>query len=130
MTKKAAWDKIEEFKGETNYFSGCLKLDDMKDMLRNRMQFGEAEAEVILAALTIAGAKFQEDEKEVSEAWKKEKARKAKKAEQFGEEMDRAIADGDDDGFDKAYSAAFGYMGAKERSAYFRRYLESRKGRA
>lgn len=130
MTKKAAWEQIEKFKGETNYFSGSIKLDDMRDMLRYRMQFGEAETEVILAALTIAGAKFQEEEKEVSEAWKKEKARKAKKAEQFGAEMDQAIADGDDERFDKAYKAAFSCMNAKERSVYFWKYLESRKGRA
>lgn len=80
MTKKAAWEQIEKFKDETNYFSGSIKLDDMRDMLRYRMQFGEAETEVILAALTIAGAKFQEEEKEVSEAWKKEKAPQGKKS--------------------------------------------------
>ena len=131
MTKKAAWELIEKFKDETNYFSGCIKLDDMKDMLRNRMQFGEAETEVILAALTIAGAKFQDgEEKEVSEAWKKEKARKARKAERLGKEMDQALENTDDEGFQKAYQTAQSYMTGKERSIYFRKYLDSRKRRA
>lgn len=31
----------------------------MKDMLRYRMRFGEAETNVILAALVLAGAKFE-----------------------------------------------------------------------
>jgi len=131
MTKKAAWEQIEKFKGETNYFSGSIKLNDMRDMLRYRMQFGEAETEVILAALTIADAKFQNgEEKEVSEAWKKEKARKARKAERLGREMDEAIEAGDDEGFQKAYQTAQSYMTGKERSVYFRKYLDSRKRRA
>lgn len=130
MTKKAAWELIEKFKDETNYFSGCIKLDDMKEMLRDRMEFGEAETEVILAALTIAGAKFQEDEKEVSESWKKEKAYRARRAEQLGKEMDQAIENNDDEGFQKAYQTAQSYMNGKERSVYFRRYLDSRKRRA
>ena len=44
--------------GHTNYFSGELKFVDMFDMLRYRMDFGEAETELILAALVNAGAKF------------------------------------------------------------------------
>lgn len=130
MTKKAAWEQIEKFKGETNYFSGIIKLDDMREMLKNRMEFGEAETEVILAALTIAGAKFQEDEKEVSEAWKKEKAYRARRAEQLGKEMDQALENNDDEGFQKAYQTAQSYMTGKERSVYFRKYLDSRKRRA
>lgn len=130
MTKKAAWELIGQFKDETNYFSGILKLDEMRDMFRNRMGFGEAETEVILAALTIAGAKFQGEEREVTEAWKKEKAYKARRAELLGREMDQAIEDGDDEAFQEAYQAAQSYMNGKERSAYFRRYLDSRKRRA
>ena len=131
MTKKAAWELIEKFKDETNYFSGCIKLDDMKDMLRNQMQFGEAETEVILAALTIAGAKFQDgEEKEVSEAWKKEKARKARKAERLGREMDEAIEAGDDEAFDKAWRETMDCIKSKERGVYWKKYLEARKGRA
>lgn len=130
MTKKAAWEQIEKFKGETNYFSGIIKLDDMREMLKNRMEFGEAETEVILASLTIAGAKFQEDEKKVSEAWKKEKAYRARRAEQLGKEMDQALENNDDEGFQKAYQTAQSYMTGKERSVYFRKYLDSRKRRA
>ena len=130
MTKKAAWEQIEKFKDETNYFSESIKLDDMRDMLRYRMQFGEAEAEVILAALTIAGAKFQEEEKEVSEAWKKEKARKARKAERLGREIDEAIEAGDDEAFDKAWRETMDCMKSKERGVYWKKYLEARKGRA
>lgn len=44
--------------GNTNYFSGGIKFADMRDMLRYRMGFGEAETELILAALVNAGAKF------------------------------------------------------------------------
>ena len=130
MTKKTAWEQIEKFKGETNYFSGSLKLDDMREMFRDRMGFGDAETEVILAALTIAGAKFQDGEKEVSEAWKKEKAYKAKRAQQLGEEMDRAIENGDNERFQEAYLKSNGYMRKKERGAYFRRYAEMMVGRA
>lgn len=44
--------------GNTNYFSGELKFADMRNMIRYRMGFGEAETELILAALVNAGAKF------------------------------------------------------------------------
>lgn len=33
-------------------------MADMKDMLRNRMGFGESETNVIMAALVLAGGKF------------------------------------------------------------------------
>ena len=129
MTKKAAREQIKRFKDETNYFSGTIKLDDMRDMFRNRMGFGEAETEVILSALTIAGAKFQEEEKEVSEAWKKEKARKQRKAQRLSEEMDQAIEAGDDEGFQKAFQETLDCMKAKERGVYFRKYLAERRSR-
>lgn len=130
MTKKAALEQIEKFKDETNYFSGLLKLDDMRDMLRNRMEFGEAETEVILAALTIAGAKFQDGEKEVSDSWKKEKAYKEQRAKQLGEEMDQAIADGDSERFQKAYQKSLDCMKKPARNVYFRRYAEMMRRRA
>ena len=59
-TRKAAREIIREEadKRNTNYFSGELKFSDMRDMLRYRMGFGEAETELILAALVNAGAKF------------------------------------------------------------------------
>ena len=59
MTKKAAREEIERSKDWTNYFGGEIKAADMKDMLRYRMRFGEAETNVILAALVLAGAMFE-----------------------------------------------------------------------
>ena len=60
MTKKAAKEIISQEKEihETNYFEGRLKASDMKEMLRYRMGFGEAEANFILASMVTAGAKF------------------------------------------------------------------------
>lgn len=59
-TRKAAREIIrqEADQRNTNYFSGELKFAYMRDMLRYRMGFGEAETEFILAALVNAGAKF------------------------------------------------------------------------
>ena len=65
-TRKAAREIIQkeleavkaDCEGNTNYFSGELKFYDMRDMLRYRMGFGEAETEIILASLVNAGAKF------------------------------------------------------------------------
>ena len=59
MTKKELKSIIEVWKDETNYFTGNLKYKDMYEMFRYRFNFGEAETEVILAALELAGAKFQ-----------------------------------------------------------------------
>ena len=50
---------INDFKDETNYFTGNLEYKDMYEMFRYRFQFGEAETQVILAALELAGAKFK-----------------------------------------------------------------------
>lgn len=63
MTKKAAKEilDIEKADPQTAYFDGELSASDMKDMLRNRMNFGRAETNVILAALVLAGAKFRID---------------------------------------------------------------------
>ena len=58
MTKKAAREIIEEYKDRTAYFDGSIKIEDMWEMLRFSMRFGEAETEVILAALKLAGAKW------------------------------------------------------------------------
>lgn len=58
MTKKAAREEIERSKDNTSYFNGSLSAAYMKDMFRNRMHFGEAETNVIIAALVLAGAKF------------------------------------------------------------------------
>lgn len=60
ITKKRAKEIIEFYRknGETNYFSGCIGSKDMLEMLRFRMGFGDAESNVILAALIYAGAEF------------------------------------------------------------------------
>lgn len=59
MTKKAAREEIERRKDQTNYFNGTLKASRIKEMLREQMRFGESETNVILAALVLAGAKFE-----------------------------------------------------------------------
>lgn len=61
MTKVKASEIINQYRDETNYFSGEIKTKDMFEMFRYRMQFGEAESKVIIAALIKAGAKFQGD---------------------------------------------------------------------
>ena len=52
-------EAIENYKHETNYFSECIPESDIYDMFRHRYQFGEAETQVIIAALKLAGAKFK-----------------------------------------------------------------------
>lgn len=58
MTKKSAREELERIKDLTGYFDGSVTAARMKDMLRNDMHFGEAEANTIIAALVLAGAKF------------------------------------------------------------------------
>lgn len=58
MTKKSAREAIEAYKDLTAYFDESMTQEAMYNMLRYRMQFGEAESRVIIAALIIAGAKF------------------------------------------------------------------------
>ena len=50
---------IKENKDKTNYFNRSITQDMMWEMFRYRMQFGEAETAVIIAALIKAGAKFR-----------------------------------------------------------------------
>lgn len=57
-TQEQAKQIIDENKEYTNYFDGSMKFDDMYEMLRYRMQFGEAETAVIIASLIRSGAKF------------------------------------------------------------------------
>lgn len=57
-TKKAAKESIEAYKDMTSYFDNSMSQEDMYNMLRYRMQFGEAETRIIIAALVLAGAKF------------------------------------------------------------------------
>lgn len=56
-TKKAAREVIEQYKDRTGYFDGSLNMADMVNMFRD-MHFGEAETNVIMAALILADGKF------------------------------------------------------------------------
>lgn len=58
-TKKDARETVNAYKDLTAYFDGSMKQSDMYDMLRYRMNFGEAETRTIIAALVLAGAKFE-----------------------------------------------------------------------
>lgn len=49
---------IRENRDNTAWFDQSYSMDDMWEMLRYRMQFGEAETAVIVAALIRCGAKF------------------------------------------------------------------------
>ena len=56
--KQRAKETILAYKDMTCFFDGSVKHEDMYNMLRYRMKFGEAESRVIIAALINAGAKF------------------------------------------------------------------------
>lgn len=58
MTKKAARETIEAYKDMTAWFNNECKHEDMYNMFRYRMGFGEAESRIMIAALVAAGAKF------------------------------------------------------------------------
>lgn len=57
-TKKDAKETITAYADMTSYFDKSMTQNDMYNMLRYRMAFGEAEASCIIAALVLAGAKF------------------------------------------------------------------------
>ena len=57
MTKEEAKAMIRQSKDETYYFDGVIAAEDMNNFFLD-LRFGEAEANVILAALVLAGAKF------------------------------------------------------------------------
>lgn len=59
MTREDAKRIIQENKDATNYFDNSITYDDMYNMLRYRMQFGEAETMCIIASLKLSGAKFK-----------------------------------------------------------------------
>ena len=59
MTKKTAREQVETYKDMTSYFDESMSEEEMHEMLRYRMGFGESETKVIIAALVIAGAKFK-----------------------------------------------------------------------
>jgi len=58
-------------------------------------------------------------------SWEKEKAYYAKRAQELRAEMDRAILSADKERFEKAHQTAMRYMTKRERSAYYRRFLEA-----
>ena len=58
-TKKKAKESIEAYKDMTSFFDGSMTQEDMYNMLRYRMRFGEVETITIIAALVLAGAKFK-----------------------------------------------------------------------
>jgi len=60
MIKKVAKSIIKRYLKDTGYIDKQVTVVDMYDMLKNRMQFGNAEAQVIIAALTIAGAEWKQ----------------------------------------------------------------------
>lgn len=61
-TKKHARECVEAYARLTGWFGESMTQQEMFEMLRYRMQFGEAESRVIIAVLIIAGAKFKNAE--------------------------------------------------------------------
>ena len=61
MNKTDAKKTIEKIKNDnaTNYFNGTLSFNDMYEMFRYRYNFGDAETNLILAALVNSGCKFK-----------------------------------------------------------------------
>lgn len=59
-TKKQERKTVEAYKDLTNYFNGSMTRQEMYEMLRYRMLFGEAESRVIISSLVLAGGKFKE----------------------------------------------------------------------
>ena len=55
---------IRENKDSTAWFNQECSMDDMWEMFRYRMQFGEAETAVLLAALIKCGAHFKQEVKQ------------------------------------------------------------------
>lgn len=60
MTKTLAKKIVEREKNNTAYFDESMTREDIYKMLSERMRFGVAETEVIIASLVIAGAKFKD----------------------------------------------------------------------
>lgn len=50
---------IEEYKDNTMYFNEQMTFEQMYNMLRLQMEFGEAETKVIMASLIKNGANFR-----------------------------------------------------------------------
>ena len=58
-TKKAAKETIAAYAEMTSYFDNSMTQNELYNMFRYRMRFGEAETRTIIAALVLAGAKFK-----------------------------------------------------------------------
>ena len=58
MTQEEAKNIIDLYAENTAYFDGEISINEMYEMFKNRMGFGEVETNVILGALVMAGAKF------------------------------------------------------------------------
>lgn len=58
LRKITAKEILDLYKGDTFYFDGSLSLKRMKEIFRSEFYFSEAETNVIIAALILAGAKF------------------------------------------------------------------------
>ena len=56
--KITAKEILDLYKDDTAYFDGSLSMENMKEVFRNALHFGEAETNVIIASLILAGAKF------------------------------------------------------------------------
>lgn len=62
--KRNKWTKAEcdilinHYKDNTAYFDGSMTYEEMYDMLRYRMHFGEAETMVIIACIIKCGGKL------------------------------------------------------------------------
>ena len=50
---------IEEYKDDTMYFNEQMTFEQMYNMLRIQMEFGEAETKVTMASLIKNGASFR-----------------------------------------------------------------------
>ena len=58
---------IKRHMSDTCYADGTITVSDMYAMLRDRMGFGNAEAQVIIASLTLAGAVWKPSSKPIDE---------------------------------------------------------------
>lgn len=59
MTKKRAKEIILENKDNTAYFDKSVSYEDMYNMFRFQLRFGEGETKVILSSIILAGGKFK-----------------------------------------------------------------------
>lgn len=58
-TKKAERETIAAYKDMTAFFSEEISRKEISEMFRYRFGFGDAETRVIVAALSLAGAKWK-----------------------------------------------------------------------